>query len=103
MKFANLVVTLSAIEPTGYHISQFSYAHHETYGSERYDHQGQGGKKTELYPSGIKISEDRLSVQIEIENLRAGFVTGIKAAGIRSKAGDPLRHDLFYYTLNSKP
>ena len=49
------------------------------------------------------LAADGLSAEFSVEPLRAGYVHELKLAGVRSRSGESLGHELAYYTLNRVP
>lgn len=94
---------VTAANIAGYEVSQYRYKHHATYGSPEFDHQGVPGRATVLRVAGADVSPDRSSVELRVPDLKPGYVTRIRARGIRNALGQPLRHDTGHYTLNSLP
>jgi hypothetical protein len=91
-----------AAKPGSYEISQFTYAHQIDPAPEL-DHSGAAGKATALKVIAAKAAPDGLSVQLQVAGLRAGFVTSVRAAGLLSTDGQPLRQGTLWYALNQLP
>ncbi|MEL6654007.1 MAG: plastocyanin/azurin family copper-binding protein, partial [Bacteroidota bacterium] len=51
----------------------------------------------------VLVSEDAMSVKLQISGLKLGYVHEIVAEGIRSQSGAKLLHNKGYYTLNQLP
>lgn len=86
----------SAVNPSSYDISGFTYQYHSTYGSppiNQQDHNIQG----------VLLSDDGLRARLVVSGLRQGYIHEVKIANLRSEAGLPLLHDVAYYTLNVIP
>ena len=60
------------------------------------------GRASALKVTEAQVSADSLSVRLKIPGLRPGFVTQLRASGLRS-ASQPLRHDTCFFTLNQVP
>ncbi len=101
LTFTQPVDAASAGKPVSYEVSQFSYRHEAAPGVE-HDFDGADGRASTLKVAAASVAANGLSVRLKIPGLRAGFVTVIRAAGLRS-AAQPLRHDTFFYTLNQLP
>lgn len=101
LSFAKPLDPETAKDPESYLVKQFTYEYHEEYGSPEFDHDGKPGNTT-LKVRTAQLSEDGLSVALEIEGLQAGYVTSIQAA-VSSADGEELRNDTLYYTLNEMP
>ncbi len=102
LTFTQPVEAASAAKAAGYEVSQFSYQHDVGPGAE-HDFEGTMNKTSALQVSAASVSSDGLSARLTVPSLRAGFVTSVRAAGVRSAAAQPLRHDTFFYTLNQLP
>ena len=102
LTFTQPVEAASAAKAAGYEVSQFSYQHDVGPGAE-HDFEGTMNKTSALQVSAASVSSNGLSARLTVPSLRAGFVTSVRAAGVRSAAAQPLRHDTFFYTLNQLP
>ena len=80
-----------------YNGKSFTYKYHSVYGSPTIMNE-------ELKIKGVKVSADRLSVRVVIENLTQFHIHQINVPGIRSAADQiPVLHPTGYYTLNAIP
>lgn len=86
----------SAGEPASYSMNSYTYLFQSTYGSDEI-------QKNDLLLTGVKVSDDGLSVQLKIGKLRTLFVHELAALGVRSRDGESLLHPYAYYTLNRIP
>jgi hypothetical protein len=87
----------SALDPTTWSMSSYTYWYFEPYGSPEIE-----TKQLVVTPKGV--SEDGLVIELSIEGLRPTFVHELRAAGLkRAGDGEPLLHDLAMYTLNRIP
>lgn len=102
LTFTQPVDAAFAAKPGNYEISQFTYAHQIDPAPEL-DHSGAAGKATTLKVVAAKAAPDGLSVQLQVAGLRAGFVTSVRAAGLLSTDGQPLRQGTLWYALNQLP
>lgn len=102
LTFTQPVEAASAAKAAGYEVAQFSYQHDVGPGAE-HDFEGTMNKTSALQVSAVSVSSDGLSARLTVPSLRAGFVTSVRAAGVRSAAAQPLHHDTFFYTLNQLP
>jgi len=102
LTFTQPVEAASAAKAAGYEVAQFSYQHDVGPGVE-HDFEGTANKTSALQVSAVSVSSDGLSARLTVPSLRAGFVTSVRAAGVRSAAAQPLHHDTFFYTLNQLP
>ena len=101
LTFTQPVEAASAAKPASYEISQFTYRH-QAEPSPEVDFEGNANRTSALKVTEAKVAADNLSVRLIIPGLRPGFVTQLRATGLRS-SGQPLRHDTCYYTLNQLP
>ncbi len=101
LTFTRPVDAATAAKPGSYEVSQFNYRH-QLEASPEFDHAGKPGRATTLKVTTAEVSADGLRVKLGVPGLRAGFVTTIRAAGLRS-TGQPLRNDACCYTLNQLP
>lgn len=76
-------------------LNSFTYPYHEKYGGDIMN-------LMDIDLNGIRISEDSLTLSIVVpaDKLRKGYIHEIKSTAIRSKEGQPLLHNVGYYTLN---
>ncbi len=81
---------------TAFEMSSFTYEYSSRYGGEEMD-----TKPHKV--TGIEISEDGKSARLKVEHLRAGYVFELRTSGLKSKAGNPLKHPDAWYTLNRIP
>ncbi|MFA6543498.1 MAG: hypothetical protein WCS99_03680 [Limisphaerales bacterium] len=102
LTFTQAVDAAAASRASSYEIAQFNYRHEAEPGAE-HDFEGAPNRSSPLKVSGVGVAADGLSARLKVSGLRAGFVTSIRAAGVRSSLGQPLRHDTFFYTLNQLP
>ena len=103
LTFTQPVEAASAGRPASYAAEQFKYLHHEADGSPEVDHAGGGNSASLVKVTQAVVSADRLTVRLTVEGWQAGFVTRLRAAGVRNAAGQRLRHDTLHYTLNTIP
>ncbi|KAF0175413.1 MAG: hypothetical protein FD161_3308 [Limisphaerales bacterium] len=102
LTFTQPVDSASAAKPVSYEVSQFNYRHEIAPGAE-HDFDGTANRSSPLKVAAASVAADGLSVRLKIPGLRAGFVTSVRAAGVRSAAAQPLRSDAFFHTLNQVP
>jgi glucose/arabinose dehydrogenase/azurin len=96
LEFTTPVNRQTSVNAKNYEISGFDYLYHTTYGSDVMD-------KQKCIIKAIKISDNGLKVRLKIDGLRSGYIHEIKCEGIKAESGDPLLHDVGYYSLNSIP
>lgn len=102
LTFTEPVDVASAMKVASYDAAQFNYRHELAAGLE-YDFAGTPNKSSALKVVSVTVAPDGLSARLRLGGMRAGFVTSIRAAGVRSAAAQPLLHDVFFYTLNQLP
>ena len=93
----------AAGKPESYDVAQYTYEYHKAYGSPEFDHAGNPNSSTDIKIASAKVSDDKLKVHLTLEGLRKGYVTMVRSLDVVSDAGDNLRHDTFWYTLNEIP
>ncbi|MEL6841687.1 MAG: plastocyanin/azurin family copper-binding protein, partial [Bacteroidota bacterium] len=96
LEFTKPVNRRSAGDPGSYNLQNFTFKYHHNYGSPLVD----------LEPCKVQsvlVSEDAMSVKLQISGLKLGYVHEIVAEGIRSQSGAKLLHNKGYYTLNQLP
>ncbi|HSI63874.1 MAG TPA: hypothetical protein VLE43_12165 [Candidatus Saccharimonadia bacterium] len=79
-----------------WHMRSYTYEYHAEYGGPDIDVKDPKIKVTSL-------SEDGLTVELEVEGLREGFIHELQVTGLRSKDAEPLTPDIAHYTLNKIP
>ncbi len=82
---------------------QYNYKYHAGYGSPELDHDGNPDRQTVIRVKTIALTADGRGLRLGLEGLKAGYVTAVRAAGVRGAGGESLLHDTFYYTLNQIP
>src|SRR5207244_3704931 len=98
--FTQPVDATAATNTENYALSQFSYKYWGSYGSPEMDHSGKENSSTPIDVAEARVAPDRLRVRLLLSGWRAGCVTSVRIAGVRSGAGQELWHDAFHYTLN---
>ena len=101
LTFTRPVDAATAAKPASYEVSQFNYLH-QLDPSPELDHEGTRGRATMLKVSASVVFAAGLQVKLTVPGLRAGYITALRAAALRS-AGQPLRNDTCFYTLNQLP
>ncbi len=94
LTFTQPVDPETAGNPESYEMSSYTYLYHSNYGSEEI------GTKDHMIHSA-RVSEDKMSVLLEVEGLRRYYVHELKAGGVQSEQGEPLLHVNAFYTLNN--
>ena len=85
-----------AVNTSSYKVSTFNYEYHDIYGSDIVDQEG-----TMIHDA--VVSDDGMSVKLNIHGMKLGFIHQLKAAGIMAADGEVLLHNTGYYTLNEVP
>lgn len=86
----------SASDTASYSMQSYTYIYREQYGSPEVDH-------TEQKIESVQVAADGQSAELVVSGMKVGHVHELKAAGVRSLAGEPLLHADAYYTLNYMP
>jgi hypothetical protein len=86
----------SAARVEAYGLQSFTYNYWPTYGSPEEDRRGEK-------VLGVKVSADRKTVSLRVDDLRRGRVYGLFLDGVKSSDGDLVLHPEAYYTLNELP
>jgi glucose/arabinose dehydrogenase len=96
LTFTQPIDPATAVDPKSYDLSTYTYIYQSTYGSPEVDH-------TRPQIKTLTVGQDGRRVRMVIDGLRIGHVHELHVPGIRSAAGEPLLHDVAYYTLNRIP
>ncbi len=86
----------TAGDPAAYAVEGFTYHYHHNYGSPPIDQQSHPVR-------AVQISPDGLRARLLVDGLREGYAHEVRMTGVRSVDGEPLLHDVGYYTLNRIP
>ncbi len=86
----------SAKKPDAIHVETYTYIYQSSYGSPEVDHASPVIKN-------VEVAADNLSLKITLDEVKEGHIHEIHFPGIREKSGQPLWHDVLYYTLNQIP
>ena len=93
LTFTESVDPKTAADLASYTIGTYTYIFQGKYGSPQVD------ASTPTIKSA-KVAGDGRSVRLVVDGLRIGHIHELKMAGIKSKTeGNPLLHDVAYYTL----
>lgn len=79
-----------------YEITGFTYHYHSTYGSDVIE-------RDRAPVRAAIVSEDARRVRLVAENLRRGYIHELRIPHLRAASGEPLLHEVAYYTLNRIP
>ncbi|MCC9608171.1 hypothetical protein LOC68_01330 [Blastopirellula sp. JC732] len=85
----------TATATDSYKLTTYTYIYQESYGSPEVDH-------TEPKITKIEKVNDK-TVRLYIDGLQKGHVHELHSPGVRSADGQPLWHEVAYYTLNQIP
>ncbi|MEZ6137176.1 MAG: hypothetical protein R3C53_19985 [Pirellulaceae bacterium] len=95
LTFTQPVDNQIASDPAAYDLQTYTYIYQSSYGSPEVDH-------TQPTIVSAVVSEDGMSVKLNVEGLQLGHVHELHAK-LKSREGLPLLHDVAYYTLNYLP
>jgi cytochrome c551/c552 len=96
IEFTQPVNKASAEDLSKYELKSFIYKYQHQYGSPIINQED-----TPL--RGVIVSEDRMKVRLVMNNIRQGYIHQVMATGLLNDEGQPLLHDVAYYTLNEIP
>ncbi len=96
VEFTQPVSKASAESWAAYELKSFTYKYHHQYGSPIINQE-------KLNLKGLILSSDRTKVRLVLDNLRKGYIHEIRGTGLLNDEGQPLLHDVAYYTLNDIP
>lgn len=82
-----------ALDMDNYNFSRYSYLYHSKYGSPQQDVE-------QVETTGIRLLRDRKTVELELADLRPGYVYELNLGDVISRQGDTTRTTLVCYTLN---
>jgi len=86
-----------AQDKQNYSMKSWTYKYQKGYGSPEIDQQDQ-------FIKGVMVSQDGMSVDLEVENRQKGHVHELSLKSLISSNGNkPLLHSIAYYTLNEIP
>jgi type 1 glutamine amidotransferase len=95
LHFTGDLDTEAAADPDAYSMVSYTYEYHPEYGAPEDD-------KQEAKITRAEITGPR-SVRLHLEEMRAGYVHELRAAGVRDAANKPLVHEMAYYSLMEVP
>jgi hypothetical protein len=98
LTFTEDVDEASAANPASYAMTSYTYEYHRTYGSDEMQTQAPTVRSAQVV--------DPRTVRLLIDGLRSGgegYVHELHAEGLRSAGGEPLLHDVAYYTVQRLP
>ncbi len=94
--FTKPVDRTSASNPQSYELTTYTHIYRAAYGSPEVDH-------TKRKVVKAVVSENALSVQLEIDGLVQGHIHDFDLQAVRSATSEQLLHPNAYYTLNEIP
>lgn len=86
----------SAKQAGAINIETYTYIYQSSYGSPEVEHANPEIKK-------VEVAGDKLSIKVTLDQLKEGHIHEIHFPGIRESSGQPLWHEVLYYTLNQIP
>ncbi len=96
LRFTSPVDVASASNIENYSMETFTHHYHGAYGSPELEQANQR-------IVSATASADGLTVRLVVDKLVRGHVHELHLPGVRDHAGQPLLHDVAYYTLNQIP
>jgi len=96
LRFTLPVDPATARDPNSYTLETFTHRFYGAYGGPEIEQADQ--RITSAIPSA-----DGLSVRLVIDSLVVGHIHELHMPGLRDRTGEPLLHDVAYYTLNQIP
>lgn len=96
LTFTTPVDPVTAADVASYQMKRYTYLYHSNYGSDEID-------SRDLEIRSAVVSQDGLSVDLEVSGLQEIYVHELNASGVRSVDGNPLLHKKAFYTLNQIP
>ncbi|MDA0350011.1 MAG: hypothetical protein O3C43_22175 [Verrucomicrobia bacterium] len=94
--FTEPVDARTASRTSSYQMNNYTYLYSHAYGSDEWD-----GEENRIRK--VIVSDDKLSVRLVVDGLRAHYVHELSAQGVMNQTGEPLVHSDAYYTLNRIP
>jgi hypothetical protein len=86
----------SAAEPARWAAQRYYYEYHPAYGSPQMD-------LTPVAPVKVTLSADARSVDVELAELKPGYIYDFDLSGLQSAAGATVLNPHIAYTLNRVP
>ena len=83
-------------DPASYTLETFTHHYYAAYGGPEIEQADQRIVSATPSPDG-------LSVRLVVDKLVRGHIHEMHFPGVRDRAGQPLLHDVAYYTLNEIP
>jgi hypothetical protein len=96
LQFTEPVNAETAAQLETWKFTSYCYIFQSSYGSPEVDHQ-------EPEVTAVKVSDDRRSVRLTLNQMTRGHIHELHVAGLKSASDLPLLHDSAYYTLHYVP
>jgi hypothetical protein len=96
LEFTSPVDARSASSIESYTLETFTHYYHQDYGSPEIE-------QAEQKVSSAIVSSDGLNVRLVVNHLVRGHVHELHLPGVCDLGGQPLLHDVAYYTMNQIP
>ena len=96
LHFTSPIDAATASDPESYTLGTFTHHYHGAYGSPELD-------QADQRIISATVSGDGLTVRLIVNKLMRGHVHELHLPGVRDRAGQPLLHEVGYYTLNQVP
>ncbi|MFV2069050.1 MAG: hypothetical protein ACC645_18950 [Pirellulales bacterium] len=96
LTFTKPVDPATVRELSSYTISTYTYIYRQAYGSPEVD-------GTTPVIRHVTVADDNRSARLVVDGLQEGHVHELHMPGVRSATGEPLLHDVAYYTMNQIP
>lgn len=96
LRFTAPVDSTTAGNPTSYRMETYVHHYHQHYGSPEIE-------QADRRIVAATVSNDGLVVRLVVDRLVRGHVHELHLPGLRDRTGQPLLHDVAYYTLNQIP
>lgn len=96
LTFTQPVDPATAGKKESYKLENFTYIYRAEYGSPEVDQTTPTIKSVSVAPGG-------LSARLLVDGLQEGHIHELHSPGVRSASGEPLLHDVAYYTMNYIP
>ena len=96
LRFTLPVDPVTGASPESYSLETFTHHYHAAYGSPEID-------QADQRVTSATVSPDGLTVRLTVDHLVRGHVHELHLQGVRDRSGQPLLHDVAYYTLNQIP
>lgn len=96
LAFTKAVDSKTGNDPASYALSTFTHEYHSGYGGPEIE------ASTPVVRS-VRLSDDGMTADIELDTLRKGHVHAFDLAALRSLENDELLHRHAYYTVNEVP